>query len=353
MKPPPPLHPLLGVAARTKGATTMSRHGSLLGLCFCLCLCLSLAACGSIPVGLNDGGANPDKKANPANCSNGAQDGDETDVDCGGFCSPCAGGKHCNDGPDCDSGTCVNRKCLEARCDDRIKNGQESDVDCGGMTCPKCPGGKVCMDAGDCVSAMCVNNMCSSAIDCMPPLANCDGVPASGCNIDTSSDPSNCGLCGLVCPMDTPTCAAGVCKGSRCPNALMFAPVTIYKGGREVYGVGVGDLNGDGKPDIAAVNDGDNNVSVFNNQGQGMFNAKIDYAAGDRPYGVVIADLSADGKNDMVVAGIGGTGLLVNQGGGAFAAPMLLAPSSNDIVLRDLNKDGKLDIAVASQNYNG
>ena len=50
-----------------------------------------------------------------ASCFNGIQDGDETGVDCGGSCNPCA------------------------TCDDGIQNGDETGVDCGG-SCDPCTG---------------------------------------------------------------------------------------------------------------------------------------------------------------------------------------------------------------------
>lgn len=44
-------------------------------------------------------------------CNDGVRDGSETDVDCGGDCSPCAAGKHCFVPADCASGVCVNDVC--------------------------------------------------------------------------------------------------------------------------------------------------------------------------------------------------------------------------------------------------
>lgn len=54
--------------------------------------------------------------ASGASCFNGILDGDETAVDCGGSCVPCA------------------------TCDDGIKNGDETGVDCGGSNCEPCTG---------------------------------------------------------------------------------------------------------------------------------------------------------------------------------------------------------------------
>ena len=40
----------------------------------------------------------------PDTCKNGKKDGGETDVDCGGSCTPCVAGKGCIVGADCASG---------------------------------------------------------------------------------------------------------------------------------------------------------------------------------------------------------------------------------------------------------
>jgi len=61
-------------------------------------------------------GCSDDTNGGGASCFNGIKDGDETGVDCGGACAPCA------------------------TCDDGIKNGQETGVDCGGPDCEPCQG---------------------------------------------------------------------------------------------------------------------------------------------------------------------------------------------------------------------
>jgi hypothetical protein len=92
-------------------------------------------------------------------------DGDESDVDCGGSCTACDGGRVCSDGPDCLSGECDGGLCLAPpRCNDQLLNGTESDIDCGG-SCARCPLGKVCRDHADCSRSICTNGVCSP----MPP----------------------------------------------------------------------------------------------------------------------------------------------------------------------------------------
>ena len=47
-------------------------------------------------------------------CSDGVQNGTESDVDCGGDCSPCSDGRACNSDSDCQSGNCDNGVCQPA-----------------------------------------------------------------------------------------------------------------------------------------------------------------------------------------------------------------------------------------------
>ncbi len=72
---------------------------------------LSSGGCG----GDTGGGGGP-----TASCNDGVQNGDETGVDCGGSCDPCA---------------------PTASCDDGVQNGNETGVDCGGSCDPCAPTG--------------------------------------------------------------------------------------------------------------------------------------------------------------------------------------------------------------------
>jgi len=49
-------------------------------------------------------------------CANLERDGDETSVDCGGSCGPCAGGAACAIADDCASQRCFERACCEPPC---------------------------------------------------------------------------------------------------------------------------------------------------------------------------------------------------------------------------------------------
>src|SRR5437879_6529689 len=77
---------------------------------------------------------------------------------------------------------------------------------------------------------------------------------------------------------------------------LFAAPFLSFDTGSVPYSVAIGDLNGDGKPDLATANGGSNTVSVLLGNGDGSFGVRTDYGTGSNPYSVAIGDLNGDGK---------------------------------------------------------
>jgi hypothetical protein len=65
--------------------------------------------------------------------------------------------------------------------------------------------------------------------------------------------------------------------------------------------VAIGDLNADGKLDLAVANFSSGTVSVLLGNGNGTFGAKRDYATGVNPVCVGIGDVNGDGKPDLAV----------------------------------------------------
>jgi hypothetical protein len=66
------------------------------------------------------------------------------------------------------------------------------------------------------MSATCVGPSCAPGT-CLGTWRNCDGNPTNGCEIDTASDPDNCGACEAACStahVPTPTCTEGACTGA-------------------------------------------------------------------------------------------------------------------------------------------
>ncbi len=95
----------------------------------------------------------------------------------------------------------------------------------------------------------------------------------------------------------------------------LFATDVLYGAGDEPKAVVIGDLDGDGDPDLAVANQFSNNVSVLLNNGDGTFTAGVLYGAGDFPESVAIGDLDGDGDADLAVANLfdDNVSVLLNQ----------------------------------------
>lgn len=125
------------------------------------------------------------------------------------------------------------------------------------------------------------------------------------------------------------------------------APVNYPTGGTS-YAVAVADLNGDGKLDLAVANGSASNVSILLGNGDGTFQAAVNYTTPCCPSSMAVADFNEDGKPDLVLA-TNGASVLLGNGDGTFQ-PVLNYPAGTNtaaVAVGDLNGDGHLDLAVA------
>ena len=80
-----------------------------------------------------------------------------------------------------------------------------------------------------------------------------------------------------------------------------FLPQHTFAVGSGPDSIAVGDLNGDGKPDLAVANGASNSISILLGNGNGTFLPQSTFATALRPTLVMIADGNADGKPDLAV----------------------------------------------------
>jgi len=128
----------------------------------------------------------------------------------------------------------------------------------------------------------------------------------------------------------------------------------------DTFSVAVGDFNRDGKLDAVIADGGffGNSVYVLLGNGNGTFKSPVPYAADTSPNAVAVGDFNGDGLLDLATCNFGLNGpltgdvsILLGKGDGTFRTALNYPTGApgNMIVAADLNGDGHLDLAVASE----
>jgi hypothetical protein len=137
-----------------------------------------------------------------------------------------------------------------------------------------------------------------------------------------------------------------------------FQAPTLLAAGRELSAVAVADLDGDGHPDLLLTDYSAGQLLVLRqgDAGGGVFTPAVAHDVGNRgALAIAVGDLDGDGRPDVVVASFGPPGLpgslsVFRQpvAAGVLAAPELyVADGPTSVVIGDVDGDGLPDLVAA------
>ncbi len=137
------------------------------------------------------------------------------------------------------------------------------------------------------------------------------------------------------------------------PGSFTLA-ATLSTGNTAPLDVAIGDLNQDGRNDIAVATSGNNSVMVFFQSAitPGTFSAGQTFTVAGDPRGIALGSFSASGRTDIAVSTTADNVCLLLQGttAGTFTAGPVLATGPDPVALRaaDLGGTGRLDLVTAN-----
>jgi hypothetical protein len=285
----------------------------------------------------------------------------------------------------------------------------ETDVDCGGGTCRKCAGGLRCVVDDDCFGGSCdpASNRCSelatvSFADRMPypsgdktyalfagdldgngsidlaaaneqgssitVFLNQENAPGQFTAVSPSFTTGEYPTGGMLVDMNGDH-VLDVITADYHGNSVsvllglgggMLAAKATYPtvAGAETSNLAVGDLDGDGNPDVIATNPQTASFSMFRGHADGTLDAAITTPvgiAGDaQPYSAAIGDFNGDGKADVAIGDLvnGPFVVRLGNGDGSFGDEVSYNTGGigpHIVITTDINLDGFLDLVSANR----
>ena len=177
-------------------------------------------------------------------------------------------------------------------------------------------------------------------------LAHREYAAADGPQNLAAGDLNGDGIADLVVPNGN-TSNVSVLLGNRDGS---FQPFALFTAGALPFHAAIADFNGDGKNDVAiTIISG---VSILLGDGRGNLGAPTVVATGTSPSRVVVADFNGDRKLDLAVTNLGSNdvSILLGRGDGTFAPAVNVSVGMgpDGIATGDFNHDGKVDLAIAN-----
>ncbi len=138
-------------------------------------------------------------------------------------------------------------------------------------------------------------------------------------------------------------------------GAGTFTATGDFPVGKLPVDLDLGDFDGNGTLDVVTANESAGTVSMLLGNGSGGFSAAVHFnaraAAPGGPTSIAVGDLDEDGKLDVAVASPNAEiAVLYGDGAGSLGAPVSynINGDSQAILIEDFNNDGKLDIAATA-----